>query len=148
MKTMDTIRRLALAALLLAAPAFLTYCGNADGGQQVSTDHVGPVGPTTPNGYYFEMTVSPQTITSGSNVSITVQVYDEQGNAAADVLVVFAGASNDPKESSVVTGVNGQGYFILQVKGPPSSYTYVTCTVEDKQLTVPVYITPGTISAA
>lgn len=146
MNTMATIRRLALAALLAFAPAAMVGCGNSNGGQQVASDHAGPIGPTSPGGYYFEMTVTPHTITSGSNVVAQIQVYDNQGNTAPGVMVALVGDNSDPKEAFGTTGSGGWVRWAIQIGYPPNSYVYLTASVEDKTLTVPVYVAPGTIT--
>lgn len=148
MKTMAMIRRLALMAALLLSPALLVGCGNDNGGQQVASDHVGPIGPTNPSGYYFDLTCSPHTITSGSNVTCRIQVWDENGNTAAGVPVTLVGDSSDPKDSFATTGSGGWVRWAVQVGYPAGSYVYFTAGVEDKVLTVPVYVVPGAITTA
>lgn len=145
--TMATLQRIALAGLLLVIPALLTHCGNADGGGQVASVSVGPAGPTVPSGYYFKISATPHTITSGSNIVLHVQVWDSSGNLASGVTVVFAGDAGDPKTAFIVTGADGQGGYIYQHKGPAGSYVYLSVVVEDKQLTIPVWVMPGTVGA-
>ncbi len=147
MKTIDMIRRLALLVLLLASPATLVSCGNGDGGEQVASGHVGPVGPTSPSGYYFEVTVTPHTITSGSDIAVTIRAYDQNGNAASGVPVNVAGTGMDPKDTFGSTSSTGYARWSIQMNSVVASYSYVTVSIEDKQLTVPVYIIPGTVSA-
>ncbi len=138
-----TWHKIVILSALIAAPLFLANCGS-DGSEHVATQTVGPTGPTSPSGYYFEVTASPHTIPVGGGVVLSVRVWDENGNAAGDAwgawsitgVLSFDGASG-----LFITDTNGYSYFAYEFKDwSVTGTTYITVIIEDAVLQVPVTI--------
>lgn len=140
---MDWKKILILFALLLA-PLALANCGlPAENNSASST--VGPVGPTFPSKYYFDFTASSIVVQSGGSVAFTVRVWDSNGNMAGGVSNTFTG-SGKWENPTTTTDLNGMDRGILTVEGGAGTIDYVTVTVENLSLTIPVQIVAGTSS--
>ncbi|MBI4666136.1 MAG: hypothetical protein HY751_06995 [Nitrospinae bacterium] len=133
-------KKILVIGALLLAPLALTQCGSA-GEQNSAEEKVGPVGPTYPSRYYFDLSVAPIIVQSNGTVTFTVQVHDSRGNVAGGVSVILAGPDTS---TSGVTDSNGFFFGVLEVKGTAGSIIYVTGTVEDMSLTIPVQVIPST----
>ncbi len=137
MKDKFPLRKIVGLFAIVLAPLLLTHCGG-----QTSVGKVGPVGPTEPSGYYFEMMVSPNVIRTGDVVDVTVRVWDSNGNNMAGVYLAISGVAIDPKDAETTTTTAGWGGWLLKVESPPGTQVNITVVVENAVLTSPVMILP------
>lgn len=135
MRKRMTMKTILMIGALLFAPFALAGCG-----ETVADHTVGPVGPTSPGGYYFEAKVSPHTIPNESNVLFTVRVWDSNGNVGGGVPLTWSGGQDDAATS--LTNVNGYAYLSLVISGNAGGIAHITVTIEDKTVTIPVQILP------
>lgn len=137
---MDWKKIIILFALLLA-PLALANCGlPAENNSAAST--VGPKGPTFPSKLYFDLTVSSIVIQSGGSVQITIRVWDSNGNMAGGV-PVHASGTGKWTEPTTSTGLDGMAHGFLEITGGAGTIAYITITVEDSSLTIPVQVIAG-----
>jgi len=135
---MDWKKILIISALLLA-PLALMNCGSA-GENNAATSRVGPSGPTYPNRLYFDLTAETIIVAPKSSVVFTVRVWDALGNMAANVVVYFSGGGGKWDPAFVITDANGMVHGVTTVDGGAGTIMYVTVTVENMSLTIPVQI--------
>jgi hypothetical protein len=139
---MDWKKILIISALLLA-PLALTNCGSSSENNSASSK-VGPSGPTYPNKLYFDLTTEATVVRDGDIVSITVRVWDAVGNMAGNVSVYFSGGGSWVLPTTpapvVVTDSAGIAHGMVSMKGGAGTLVYVTATVENMSLTIPVQI--------
>lgn len=138
-------KKVVLLAALLLAPLALTNCGSAEDNAASST--VGPAGPTYPSKLYFDLTAVNSVVQQTSAATFTVRVWDSAGNMASDVFVTLNGSSSYT-DLTTASGIVSYGGFSWT--GASDIYVacgagiitvvYVTATVEDLSLTVPVQI--------
>lgn len=134
---MDWKKILIISALLLA-PMVLTNCGSS-AENNASSNRVGPVGPTYPNKLYFDLTAETTVVAPDGTVTFTVRVWDSVGNMAGNVTVILAGPTTS---ATGVTDTGGLYHGVLQVKGGAGTLIYITGTVENMSLTIPVQVLP------
>lgn len=134
---MDWKKILIISALLLA-PLALTNCGSA-GENNSASNRVGPTGPTYPNKLYFDLTAETIVVQSGGSVAYTVRVWDSLGNMAGGVSVLFSGTGKWTVNTAL-TDISGMAHGTLEMTGGAGTLAYVTVTVEDKSLTIPVQV--------
>ncbi len=139
----DWKKILILAALLLA-PLALTNCGSA-AENNAATSNVGPKGPTYPNKLYFDLTAESSVVSSNGTVTFTVRVWDSVGNMAGNVAVILAGPDTSYSGSTDGSGIL---HGVLTISGGAGTIVYVTATVENESLTIPVQVIPSTAAAA
>lgn len=137
---MDWKKILILFALLLA-PLALSNCGTPQESNSASST-VGPKGPTFPSKLYFDLTASSIVIQSGGSVQITVRVWDSLGNMAGGVSVHASGTGKWATPTAT-TGIDGMAHGFLEMTGGAGTIAYITVTVEDLQLTIPVQVIAG-----
>lgn len=140
MKQFLTWKKILILGVLLVTPLALAQCGES-GGESVSSHHVGPVGPTFPSGYYFDATVTPHSIPSDSVVIVLLRAWDNKGNPVAGAQFFLGGL--DTVENPGTTSAGGFTYFEITITGGAGSTVYLTFTVEDSSLTIPVQIIPS-----
>ncbi len=140
MRQFLTWKKILILGVLLVTPLALAQCGE-NGGESVSSHHVGPVGPTFPSGYYFDATVTPHSIPSDSVVIVLLRAWDNKGNPVAGAAFFLGGI--DTVENPGVTGVGGFTYFEVTIEGGEGSTVFLTFTLEDSSLTLPVQIIAG-----
>jgi len=109
---------------------------------------VGPVGPTQPSGYYFDLTVTPNALFVGGGVQSSVNVRDSHGNAVGGASVVITVSGIDAFDAAglaITTNANGQGSMWMEYKGVGiGGLSFFTATLENRSLTAPVQlIAPG-----
>lgn len=141
-KTLSWKKILGLIALILA-PFFLAQCGDAG---MSAASIVGPTGPTSPSGFYFESTAVPHTIQSGNTIIVRTRVWDSNGNTAGGVTVTMAGDSSDPADAFTTTGGNGWTEYVVKIGALPGSVVFFTVGVENKFHTVPVQVVAGSVA--
>lgn len=139
-----TWQKILILGALFVAPMFLAQCGPG-GGENVPSAHVGPTGPTSPNGYYFELTVTPHTLYRGGWVMAVVRVWDEYGNLAPYVRVAFTTSGFNKVEIMLweYTNMNGLVQNPIEVEADTNYIGYITAEVEGTFLTLPVSIIAG-----
>ncbi len=141
MKPKITWQKVLLLLALVMSPLLLANCGA--GGELVSSNHAGPAGPTAPSGWYFDMTVTPQTIVFGGSTVATIRVWDSQGNAVSGAVGQISMTGLPPQVSSVafVTGENGIVYVPAQVaKTTVPGTVFLIANLEDSTLNLPVTV--------
>jgi hypothetical protein len=136
---MDWKKILIISALLLA-PLALMNCGSA-GENNSASSRVGPKGPTDPSKLYFDLTAESIVVQSGGTAAFTVRVRDSLGNVAGGVSVLFSGAGTWTGNPGT-TNLNGVVSGTLAITGGAGTLAYVTATVEDMSLTIPVQVLP------
>jgi len=134
-------KKLLVLGLLMLAPFMLAKCGSA-GEMNSAEARVGPKGPTTPSKYYFEMATPSIVIQSGGMAYFQVRVWDSLGNVAGGIYVTFSGdfkptGTTIPSFPTNSDGITGIG---IEVKASAGQIMYVTATVEDMSLTIPVQV--------
>lgn len=129
-------KKIVLLAALLLAPLALTNCGSA-GENNAAGSKVGPAGPTYPNKLYFDLTTETIVVASNGTATFTVRVWDSAGNMASGVSVILAGP-----DTSTSGTTDGSGIFhgVLTVSGGAGTLIYVTGTVENMSLTIPLQV--------
>lgn len=134
---MDWKKIIIISALLLA-PLALTNCGSA-GENNAASSRVGPVGPTYPNKLYFDLTAETIVVQADGTVTFTVRVWDSFGNMAGNVTTILAGPTTS---TTGVTDTGGIFHGVLTVKGGAGTLVYVTATIENMSVTIPIQILP------
>ena len=132
-----TWKNIVILGVLLMAPLALTKCGE---GNSVASVTAGPAGPTYPGGYYFDLTVTPHTIQANSTTTVTIRVWDSNGNAAAGVPVTLAGTDKADENNFGTTGSDGIAQWVFEVKANSGSVFPITVTVDSSSLTVTVQV--------
>lgn len=115
-------------------------CGKADS----NSIRVGPVGPTSPSGYYFTLEANPAVVQALGTVNIGVRVTDAANvpiNGTVTVVTVHL-AGSTTSGSDVKIDAIGRASAFLVMTGTGGRTVYITATVEDKNLTVPIQILP------
>ena len=138
----DWKKILILAALLLA-PLALTNCGSSAENNSASSA-VGPAGPTYPGKLYFDLTATTSVLQQTFPGTFTVRVWDSAGNMAGNVSVIFAGP--DTSYSGTTDG-SGIIHGVLTITGGAGTIVYVTATVENESLTIPVQVIASTAAS-
>ncbi len=143
MKQFLTWKKILILGVLLVTPLALAQCGES-GGESVASHHVGPVGPTFPSGWYFDATVTPHSAPAGSTVIFTIRVWDRNGLPASGVEIWLGlSATETSVENPFFT--NLYGYMTQQYEiegGGGGEVTYLSVTVQDTVLTLPIQIIP------
>jgi len=121
--------------LVLASVLVFSSCGSESAPTLTSSR----IGPTTPGGYYFELTASPSVVLYEGSTTFTVQVWDQNGNLASGVSVHFSGAVDVAVTGT--TGSNGISTMLLDVKDRIGTES-MTATVENKSVTVSFVVVP------
>ena len=115
-------------------------CGKADN----NTAKVGPVGPTSPNGYYFTLDVNPAVVVKGGTTHVNVWVTNAAGvpidGTVTTVTAFFSGSGTSGIQANI--DVNGRAGMFLTITGAGGTIAQVTANVENKSLTIPVQILP------
>lgn len=122
--------------LVLASLVVFSACGEESAPTQTSA----VVGPTSPGGFYFELTMSPSIFESGGTSTVTVRVWDSSGFPASGVVVSLTGSVEDG--DFFLTGTNGIAAAILTTDGEGSGPSSITATVESLSATVSYVIVP------
>jgi hypothetical protein len=115
--------------LVLASVFIFSSCG-ADSAPTLTS---ATVGPTSPGGYFFEMTVSPSVVDEGGSTVFTVRVWDSNGNPASGVAVYFSGSVDEAGPGT--TGSAGITLLLLDVKEGTGTFS-MTATIESESVTV------------
>ena len=141
-----TFRKLINSALpALVVTMLLAGCSSMES-ESVADHHVGPVGPTYPSMYYFEATVTPHTVTPPATVSLMVRVYDSNGNLVPNVPVYGAGPGAG-SDTVATTGYDGIARFAMEINALTAELAgqvlWITFSVEDTTLTIPVQVAPS-----
>lgn len=114
--------------LVLASAFAFSSCG-----ESAATQTSARIGPTSPSGYYFELTVSPSVVPYEGSTNFIVRVWDNFGIPASGVTVLYAGSSDTP--GSTTTGTDGIATIGLDVKDRVGTET-MTATVESLSVAV------------
>ena len=122
--------------LALAFVGLFSSCG----AESAATLTSSKVGPTSPGGYFFELTLAPSIIEVDGSASVTTSVWDSNGNPASGVNVTLSGSVEDG--AFVTTGTDGIALALLAISGEGSGTGSVTATVENKSVTVSYVVIP------
>ncbi len=134
-----------IAALLGVSLLLAGGCGKASENKL----KVGPIGPTSPGGYYYDLMVTPSVISVGGTFTAVVHVTDASGNPVNGTVTTPAlgiNFSGDSLTSGSTAAVNELGVAGLYVtfSGTVSGggTTYITAQFENLTLTAPVALRP------
>jgi len=133
----STIAKILLLAALFMAPPLMAGCGAAPESESVAQSYAGPTGPTFPSSYYFDLSITPHTIQTPGTVGVTVRVWDSRGNVVANAPIIFVGPDTSTTGTTSAGGISTK---VLEIKGNAGGVVFVTVTVEDSSLTLPVQI--------
>ncbi|MBI5814593.1 MAG: hypothetical protein HZB29_03180 [Nitrospinae bacterium] len=134
-------KKLLILGLLMLAPLMLARCGTAADSNSASST-VGPKGPTSPSKYYFDLTAASLVVTTSGTAYYEVRVWDSNGNAAGNVNVTFSGdfETSGNTLTTGITGIDGITGMGISVKGSAGTVMYLTASVENLSLTIPVQV--------
>jgi len=126
---------------LLMAPMLGAGCNSLQS-ETVAEHHVGPAGPTYPSGYYFDVSVTPHSITTTGTHTVyyTVRVWDSNGNVVAGAPVQDSGADKGGVTYTDYAGIVYIGIALKTAGTGSSEVFYMTFTVEDSSLTIPLQL--------
>jgi len=126
---------------LLMTPMLGAGCNSLQS-ETVAEHHVGPAGPTYPSGYYFDVSVTPHSITTTGTHSVlyTIRVWDSNGNVVSGVMVAASGADKVGYIPTDYAGIASVGIEMKTSGTGGSEVFYMTFTVEDSALTIPVQL--------
>lgn len=138
---LSKVLRTALVAVMGAAFLIVGGCGQK---ADENTRKVGPVGPTTPSGYYFTLEVHPATVQTGGTVTLIAYVTNAAGTpidgTVTPVAVHYSGSMTTGSDVAIdATGIAG---LYLTMTGTGGTTVYVNANVENKSLTIPIQILP------
>lgn len=129
--------KIASAILLVIALGAFSSCGNTE--DYAPTHTVGTAGPSSPSGYYIDLTASPYIITGSGVISFTTRVTDVNGTAVAGVVINYTG---DADTGGVATSdASGYATAVLSITSGGGTWVgYITASVQDLNLTVPYQV--------
>ncbi|MFQ5431897.1 MAG: hypothetical protein ACE5EN_05270 [Nitrospinota bacterium] len=132
-----SVLKIAPLLLVLASVTAFSACGDEKSAPTLTSARVGP---SSPSGYYLEMTVSPSVVLFEGSATFSVRAWDINGNPASGVTIYVSGAVDT--SATLTTGSNGYAAMLLDVKdrlGPES----MTATLENKSVTVSYVVVPA-----
>jgi len=120
-------------------------CSSMDS-ESVADHHIGPVGPTYPSYFYYDVTVTPHSVLPPATVTFVVRVWDHNGNLVSGATMTAAGPDTSTEG---VTDDAGLAYLVLKISKSTASsgagVVFVTINIEDAALTVPIQLIPSMI---
>ena len=132
-----SVYRFAGLFLALASVIAFSACGEDKSAASLTSARVGP---SSPSGYYLQLTVNGSVVQVEGSVTFSARVWDINGNSASGVTVNPSGAVATPVE--VVTGSNGYAVFSLFVVDILGNYT-MNATLEDLAVAVSYVVVPA-----
>ncbi len=122
--------------MALASVVSFSACGDEKSAATLTSARVGP---SSPSGYYLQMT-GPTLIALKESGTFSVRVWDRDGNPASGVTVNIAGALT--LGVPITTNISGYASTFLAVK-VPLGLEIMTATLENKQVTVSFTVLPA-----
>lgn len=129
--------KLTSAIILVIALVSFSSCGNTE--DFAPTHTVGTAGPSSPSGYYIDLTASPYIITGSGVISFSTRITDVNGTAVAGVDVNYTGDADTG--GFATSDASGYATAVLTITSGGGTWVgYITATVQDLKLTVPYQV--------
>ena len=129
--------KIASAILLVIALGAFSSCGNTE--DYAPTHTVGTAGPSSPSGYYIDVTASPYIIQGSGVIAFTTRVTDVNGTAVAGVAINYTGSADSA--GAATSDASGYATAILTITSPGGTWVgHITASVQDLNLTVPFQV--------
>ena len=129
--------KITTAILLIIVVGAFSSCGNTEDFSPTHT--VGTAGPSSPSGYYIDLTASPYIITGSGVIAFTTRITDVNGTAVAGVDVNYTGDADSA--GSATSDASGYATAVLTITSGGGTWVgYITASVQDLNLTVPFQV--------
>jgi len=129
---------LRFAGLFMALASVIAF--SACGEESAPTLTSARVGPSSPSGFYLELTVSPSVVLYEGSTTFSVRAWDINGNPASGVTIYVSGAVD--VAVVLTTGSDGYAAMLLDVKDRLGQET-MTATLQNLSVSVSYMVVPA-----